>query len=57
MPQYSCVIDENGKLPPAFARSLTEKLKTLAGKQIFISIAEIKQPDKEILEFIEKRKT
>lgn len=54
MPQYSCVLDKEGKLPPNFARSLTAKLKELAGKQIFISVAEIKNPDIEILEFIEK---
>lgn len=57
MPQYTCILNENGKLPPDFARSLTNKLKELAGKQIFISVAEIKQPDKEIIEYIEKSKT
>ena len=53
MPQYSCLIDANGKLPPDFARSLTAKLKELSGKQVFISVAEIKHPDKELIEYIE----
>lgn len=56
MPQYSCIIDSNGKLPPAMARSLTDKIKELAGKQVFISIAEVKNPDKDILEFLDKWK-
>jgi hypothetical protein len=53
---YCCVVILNGKLPPSMAASLTARLAELAGKKIFISISEIPDDDKEILEFINKKK-
>ena len=53
---YCCVVQSNGRLRPEFAASLTDRLAKLAGKKIFISIAEIPDDDKEILEFISKKK-